>query len=513
MGRKNRKKKERNLHTPIAKHKHVGTTLVPPLATLTSHYSSWRDDHAPEMLWAVLLASVLPRDAYLACFRTVLEWCRQNKDRLTELNPAKGGPSSNTPCEIDHTALGRLDPGDFDTFFQLLVRHPLSYGALRPLLLVKALPGYAHWQRGIAVEATNADWSTLADGVTNTFDHQSQISTDVRWLKLVEKILIGKMHFADKMAHRVEEYFNYPNKGDLRSVRPSIRASEMILRRDPPSPWIEEYWRQLREETACVDSSEESEYSEVSVPVLDKDTIFNARAALIERFLAQKSSIRTDAKLDTAFGFCLYCVSLLEEVAAPPISQLILGRLGLRSLVEAVITFSYLVKTDDDKIWMTYRRFGSGQAKLAFLKLEETTGDRPTFVESETLEAIANEDLWQEYVEMELGHWADLNLRDLAVKSGTKDMYDAFYGYTSAFSHTHWCAVRDTNFTTCHNPLHRLHRIPRPLHRLMPSVVMDAAGLTNRAFDLLETTYPSMEKLSRIAKTRRSSGPAETDGE
>ncbi len=49
MGKKDKKKRQSGLHTPIGKHEHVGKSLVPPLATLTSEYSSWRDDHAPEM--------------------------------------------------------------------------------------------------------------------------------------------------------------------------------------------------------------------------------------------------------------------------------------------------------------------------------------------------------------------------------------------------------------------------------------------------------------------------------
>lgn len=171
--------------------------------------------------------------------------------------------------------------------------------------------------------------------------------------------------------------------------------------------------------------------------------------------------------------------------------------------MEAVITFAYLVKENQDQLWTKYRRFGSGQAKLAFLKLEAASGDLPTFVDQQTLEAIASEDLWQEYVEIDLGHWAGRSLRDLAEQSGTKDLYDTYYGWTSTFSHAHWCAIRDTNFVTCNNPLHRLHRIPRPFHRLMPSVVLDAVTLTHRSFDLLEQTFPSMKKLARVERAER----------
>jgi hypothetical protein len=49
---------------------------------------------------------------------------------------------------------------------------------------------------------------------------------------------------------------------------------------------------------------------------------------------------------------------------------------------------------------------------------------------------------------------------ELAEQSGTKDAYDAHFGWNSAFVHGQWAAVRDGTLTTCLNPLHRLHRVP-----------------------------------------------------
>jgi hypothetical protein len=366
------------------------------------------------------------------------------------------------------------------------------------LLLLDSLPGISRWRAVIGVDPSEQDWQTLAAAVVETLDHQSEKSTDVRWLKYVLKIVLGKMFFAPKMRERVEEIFAFPSKGDMRTVRPSIRAGEMMLRRNPPSAWIEGYWAELLNKTECFDSSGEFDYFNVAVPTLAHDAILDARHQLAQRFRAVMSTTRTDAKLDTAFGFVLYALSILEEIAAPPLSQLITGRIGLRSIAEVVITFSYLLRKNDATLWTAYRNFGSGQAKLAFLKLEQASGDIPEFVDQETLFQIANEDSWQEFVTLDFGHWANKNLRDLAIDSGTKDTYDRYYDWTSTFAHAHWCAVRDTNFVTCHNALHRLHRIPRPYHRILPTVVPDAIELVNVTFSLLEETFPTMEGVGRL---------------
>lgn len=491
-----KKKQRRQIHTPIDKHKISGKKLIPPLNALpkTSH-TSWRDDHAPEMLWAFLIASVLPREECLACFRAVLSWARAKLKKEPAEQPSVANDMPGVACEIDLTGLSSLPEAQFAEVCEILFRHPLSYAALRPMLLIDSLPGLDRWRERLGAEPTEHDWNTLAKAITPSLDHQSEVSTDVRWLKLMTAIAVDRLRMPGEM---FRNFIGYPNDGDLRAVRPSIRATEIMMRRNPPSPWIEAYWDELLRKTTCIDGSTEAEYFHPERAPLPLKAILEARGEVIKRFHSTKTSTRVDARFDAAFGFALNALSILEEVAAPPISQLISGRLGLRALAELVITFSYLMKTDDAKLWSIYRSYGSGQAKLAFLKLEEASGDAPKFVDSETLEAIANEDLWQEFVDIDLGHWAGKNLRELAIDGGTKDIYDKYYGWTSTFMHGQWCAVRDSNFVTCHNPLHRLHRIPRPHHRLLPGVVPDAANLANMGLELLERAFPEMEPLARF---------------
>jgi hypothetical protein len=504
MSKKTKKRKPRYRdanYSRLGEHARVEKQLIPPLNRLpTNSFSSWRDDHAPEMLWALLLAVTFSREEYLACFRYVVEWMRGTFPPKDD-NQSVAQPHDEAKflaCELDHTSLAELSDEHFEQFVRILLKHPLGYGALRPLLLIDCLPGLDRWRKALGVEPTDHDWQTLASAVVHTLDHQSEKSTDVRWLKYVVKIALGKMLFAETMRETVEEIVFFPNKGDMRKVRPSIRAGEMTLRRNPPSPWVAQYWDLLLAKTQCVDSSSEDDYFKTAVPTLARDAILSARHQLAQRFKAATQSTRTDPRLDASFGFAFYALSLLEEVAMPPMSQMILGRIGLRSIAEVAITFAYLLKNDDGAEWLAYRNFGTGQAKLAFLKLEQATGELPSFVEQETLFSIANEDAWQEFVNVNIGHWATKNLRELAIDGGTKDIYDRFYDWTSSYAHAHWGSVRDSNFMTCHNPLHRLHRIPRPYHQLLPTVVNDAVQLINYVLELLEKAHPSMERLGHI---------------
>jgi hypothetical protein len=146
---------------------------------------------------------------------------------------------------------------------------------------------------------------------------------------------------------------------------------------------------------------------------------------------------------------------------------------------------------------------GTGQAKLAFLKLiERERDDLPTHVDVATLEQLANEDMWQEFVPIDVGHWANLSVRGMADAAGVKDVYDSYFIWPSGFVHGHWAAVRDSVFDICMNPLHRFHRIPRPMRSDMHDVCFDAIDLMNRIIGLVDRAYPTL--LERFDSTSTS---------
>ncbi|PFE08590.1 hypothetical protein CN307_27980 [Bacillus cereus] len=66
----------------------------------------------------------------------------------------------------------------------------------------------------------------------------------------------------------------------------------------------------------------------------------------------------------------------------------ILSRVGLRTIAECYITLAYLCHQNKEELWQTYREYGSGQAKLAFLKLDEMEL-KPKYVDTDTLKALA----------------------------------------------------------------------------------------------------------------------------
>jgi hypothetical protein len=501
----------------IDQHKRVGSKLVPPLVQIPKMAtSSWADHHMPEMLWAVLLAGVLERRQYLNLLRKVAVRCRSWFARENDESVQKQVPDPETGLDfsivVDQTKLAEVADDEFHDFISIPLADPLGYATLRPILLIDDLPGIARWKREIGVEPTGEDWNTLALAIAKVLDHQSEASTDIRWFKVIIAIISGRMRFPASFAERLEEFRLFPDKGDMRSVRPSIRSMEMTLRRSHPAEWIGKFWAQALRGTRCIDPSEGQGYTFVDTGI-DPKTLYAARDSVIERFRRNIRAERVDARLDSAFGLVLYALSVLEEIGMHRIHTRIVGVVSLRSLAEVCITFRYLAHTDSPAMWQSYRVYGAGQAKLAFLKTQQAHGDLPNFLDESTLHSIANEDTWQEFVEMDMGHWASSNLRKLATDCGAKDIYDKYYDWPSGFIHGNWAAVRDTNFVSCHNPLHRLHRIPRVAHRSLGSVEPDAIGLTNEMIAVLEGLFPGDEKIPRVAARAHEAGTAAVNAE
>jgi len=470
----------------------------------------------PEMLWAVLLSGVLERRHYLNVLRNVGIQCRrwflrEDDESAEELSPDPD-VGINFSIVVDQTKLAEVSDEEFHDFIKIPLAHPLGFAALRPILLIDDLPGFARWKREINEEPTKHDCNTLAHAIANVLDHQSEAATDIRWFKVIVGIISGRVRFTTSFAERVEEFRLFPDKGDMRLVRPSIRSMEMTLRRSNPAEWIELFWAQALRDTACIDPSEGQVYTFTETGI-DPDTLYAARDSVIEKFRQNIRAERVDARLDSAFGLVLYALSVLEEIGMHYIHTKILGAVSLRSLVEVCITLRYLANTDAPEMWQSYRVYGAGQAKLAFLKTQQTHGDLPNFLDESTLHEIANEDTWQEFLKIDVGHWASSNLRTLAMDCGAKDIYDKFYDWSSSYIHGNWAAVRDTIFVSCHNPLHRLHRIPRVAHRDLNSVEKDAIGLVNEMIAVLEKLFPSAEKTPLVASRKPETGTTELNAD
>ena len=484
MSRKrNRGDYNRPWYSGISDHKRVGKELQPPFAQIQGRMasSSWLHEQMPEMLWAVLLISGFSRDDALESFRRIAKCAEIFRDK------------KEITVGITQSDLATIEKGAFNCIVEAITRHPTGSDTLRPLLLFEKLPGYDRWKKSLQIVAKDTDWETLSNAVRKTLNHQSQESTDCRWATILFQIAAGKVIFNKSLEEQAKQIIYYPNYGDMKRVRPSIRAMEMTYRiQGKKSIWSNDFWEDCFKNTPCLRGDPETKTFSATAGTT-RDRLASVREALEKHCGRSATTTAVDASHDTTFGFCFYSLSVLEELLRLANSQAIVGRFALRSLVECYLTLAYLAKNNSDKLWQSYRSYGAGQAKLAFLKLEEESNDLPSFLNREILEALANEDVFQEYLNINLGHWDNLNLRKMAEMVNLKDIYDRYYDWTSSYIHGHWGPMRDVAFSTCFNPLHRLHRIPRREARTLEDVLPDACRVVDGILELLNKLYPSFQ--------------------
>lgn len=482
--------KKRRHTSSLRQHRRIGKTLLPPFLTIPGSGltpASWTNDRLPEMLWACLLISVIPRRLALDLFREIAAIGFKYRD-----------DEATAEWRLYHSDLATLPEEILARLVQITTKHPLGYACLRPLLLLDKLPGKQRWKSLLQIEPQEGDWNTLGKAVLVTLDHQSQESTDVRWLSILFKMALGRIQFPAAMKERVDEIVHYPNRGDMRSVRPSIRAMEISFAMPSggtktQSAWALDFWSESFLRTACVPA-------EIPRSIGDHHRIRESIEALqethhhlIDHWFETASTTGIDARHDTAFGFCFYGIAVLLEMLVGRNAFGITGRVLLRTLVEIRITLAYLKEKDDPKLWTKFRTFGVGQAKLALLKFDDIH-NQPKFTAPDVLERLSNEDYFQEFVAIDLGHWCGLDLRKMAETSNTKSDYDRLYGWSSSFVHGHWSALRDASMAHCFNPLHRLHRIPLRSHRMLESTAWDGAEVLNAMLSDLSKLCPTFGK-------------------
>lgn len=470
--KKNPSKSGKN-RTPLLDHKKVGSELQSSFAQIGDRmtFSSWSDERLPEMIWSAIIRVVVDQDFAISEFRRVIAFVaeHQNKEELSDLSITG---ISNLPEELR------------DEFLVFLLSNPITASALNVLKVFDNLPARESWLK--VLPQSEPDLDILMAAVGMCLPHQSQEATDCRWLKLMLMVVSGKFQAPREM---VEPWIDYPYKGDLRSIRPSIRSCEMAFNpmNEPDLSWANNFWSESWSNTPCMELVRHDEVASESRCCSVED-IIKLREQLKAHWLNTHSTTGVDAKHDGTFGIAFYGLTILEEIAASNAKSSILARLGLRTILETHISLRYLTKQDDEQLWKKWRTYGAGQAKLNALKFDELV-DPPKFVNTDTLESIASEDLWEEFINIELGNWSGADLRKLSDKVGLKPSYDQFYSWSSTFSHGTWGAIRETCFKTCGNPLHRLHRYPS--ESKLPDALYDACILVNEILNDVDGAYPS----------------------
>ena len=438
---------------------------------------SWTTDRLPEMLWAAILITAFDRFSALDQFRRIISFVakHEKKEQLFDLTL---------------TGISKLEVDIRNELIRFITKPPEVAEVLSTLMFFDAVPAKEDWCRSLPSIEPDVDLLMTSVGVA--LWHQSQEATDCRWVRLMGHVAAGKIAVPPDLAYVIDEWLKYPNEYDQRKVRPSIRATEISLdaHETADNAWPMEFWHESWLKTPCVELSRPFAQSLPST-IVTREAITGLREHLIVHWRRTHDIREIDARHDGVFGMAFYCLRILEEMMTIGIDTSVLGRLGLRTILEVRINLKYLLTEDSPELWKSWREYGAGQAKLNTLKFDGIV-DPPAFVDVKVIEEIASEDIWEEFVDVNLGSWSGLDLRKISEKAGLKDIYDQYYSWTSGYAHGMWGPVRESTYQVCFNPLHRLHRHPK--RQVLQDTVDDAISLVDEIIGLVDEAYPTFSQ-------------------
>ena len=473
---KRRKQKKGTFRSSVDSHRRIGKTLIPPAISTMGEkfqFTSWMDDRLPEMLWAALIFASTERSRAFREFMRILNFV-SGHNRKAELSSLTISDFANLDVELRKEVI------------EFITVNPATSRALSTLLMFESLPARREWEEHLSVSETSLPLLMVAVG--NTLSQQSPGATDCRWVWVMGMAAAGRWHIDPSQTHVAEVMREYPNLEPGAPEGGSVRASEggmapWVL---PASEWPKSFWREAWEKSPCLQLGPLSMSDQVQ-PSTTRQGISYAIENLERHWNQTHSTTAIDAKHDAVFGMAFFVLRLLTEMMGIGISSGILSRIGLRTILETRINLKYLIDKKDAELWKRWREYGTGQAKLSSLKLDDLE-EAPKYIDAESIKAIASEDLWEELLPIDIGHWASGDLRRISEETQLKGMYDQYYPWTSAYTHGMWGAIRETSFQTCGNPLHRMHRYPE--RQPLEDCLYDAVILVDEILEHVDKEYP-----------------------
>ncbi len=466
-------------HSRLAAHAFKKGRFTTPLNDLMNKLGredSWYLGRLPEYLWLGLILDYHGRDVGL-------EKCNLILTRLTKLAPEMTNPSLSSVLA--------LDPKIQTEFFDYIA----SVGAGEALCPLTCLFTYSHYpaftkaliKPDISVEARI---STLVQLLRQVSDHQSHLSTDIRFLVIYFELLSGKVIMPKEILLDVMEYPKHSHDDDkMRMLRPMIRAMEIGRPDGRNEQYLDSFWNAISRMGEC-----ELSYVKFTEPEPAAESYVEKVKAILKYYTElQVASDPLDNKMLVLLGIATYSYKRLLELVSHGLYHEISGRGIVRVLIEDYIMVKYLLKTESTRadIWSEFQSYGIGQYKLIVLRWRESGKDlSESHVAYKYLDLLINEYVGEEFRDMDTSYFDKQGIRQKAEDVGEKELYGLYYDYDSAFEHGLWGAIRESSLIKCDSPVHQYHCVPDVEdHQKLKSVWHDCVRIMNLTLSVLEDTY------------------------
>jgi hypothetical protein len=437
----------------ISDHKRRKGVLITPFNAAsgdTLRLSSWARERMPEYLWLGLILLRYGRKVGIEKAGNILFEISRNIESLLQPRMSKIFSLSYDEQKIVYEIISKHVEKD--------VLAPLTL--LYPSRLFPLFNDYFFIPHLLVEERINI----ISEAIKLFSPPQSDEATDLRFLALCLMLFTGKLNFVTGTETVVTALREYPytdhEDENMRMYRPTVRSTEGAMNFGEDNiDFSTKFWRDFGMITPCNPTRVEfpknaTDYTEF---------IADYRKALEYVFYSNKEKSLTEDKFDVMVGSINYALKIFTEINDKALGNSILGRHGIRTIIEVYIMLKYLLKreVEQPKIWEEYKLYGISKYKLVLLKARESNSSGMTSHFSlPVVEMLVNEIRWEEFIDVDLNYFDRQGIRDKSIDVGEKELYDLFYDYDSSFSHGMWGAVRESSMLLCNNADHQFHVVP-----------------------------------------------------
>lgn len=327
--------------------------------------------------------------------------------------------------------------------------------------------------------------------------HQSNESTDIRFVALYFNQLSGKFHLLKEQVELLVAYPALKHTDEMmRIARPTVRSLEMMILtfENADAEYLKGFWRCVSEMTECTIFAVEFPEEKRNITAY-MEKLHDVFCYLSELFTVADP---LDEKINVLLGIATYSYKRLKEIYEHHLFNSISGRSCVRVLIENYIMMKYLVKNEatHDNIWRDYQLYGMGLYKLVLARHRENCVSEESHFDEKYIEVLVNEFKSEEFIDMDIRYFDKHNIRLKAEMVDEKNLYGLYYDYDSSFEHGLWGAVRESSLLKCDNPAHKYHCVPDIENSIkLKSVMPDCIMVMNKTVSFLNELYGIPEQL------------------
>jgi hypothetical protein len=476
-----KKKRQKNKYSPVDRHTRAKSLLVAPINELRVQPIDWERDLLPEHLWLDMLFNTYVRNSALSLYKQFVEslqpYCPDGEVMYGYISDFGLIPSSRRSEYLKQN----------DPLIQSAFRKPIG----QVMALYPTAP--CSWLLNDAANNDTQDaLEQLSKSIVRLLPGKDLHAGDIRVLPFRQMLKEGKL-FLQQGMHIIELLPKYPEQcteQEQYEVQQHVRIfMNNVLQRSAhyrDHDWPKYFWRRNFELSRCI-SFDISPAPGDEVSADEKEEIrelatnnANVCIAYLDRVADIHSYDLYDPSRDEVLLGLFSRLTRLYVMAltTPPLWAPDMAGIILRCLADTAITFAYLTKCGKAEEFTSFISYGEGKEKLLMLQLQDRYPMQKS-VQGKTSEDIANElggGFMPEMIDINLADWTKKSARDLALASGTDEIYRLVYDPASTHLHGTWMSIQKANLVRCIQPIHRFHKIPGMFEPPLYADMLDAFG-------------------------------------